>query len=111
MCTMCIGIRDNNIRYYGDTAIKVKGKIVLRSINEMIREVNTVSEERRYLKEKFPGKDDLIDARARIDRPGLKKIVAAMKCYYGMNHFRERDGVINKFKIRTKCPRCNEKEM
>ena len=35
---------DNNIRYYRDIAVKVEGKMVLRSINKMIREVDVVSE-------------------------------------------------------------------
>ena len=63
------------------------------------------------MKEKLLGKDDLIDIRARIDILGLKKTVAAIKCYYRMNYFRERDRAINKFKTRTKCLRYSEKEV
>ena len=46
--------------------MKVESKMVSRSINEMIREVDVVSEERRYLIEKFLEKDDIIDIRAKI---------------------------------------------
>ena len=62
------------------------------------------------MREKFLGKDDLVDLRARIDILGLKKIVVVMKCYYRMNYFGERDRVINKQKTRTEFSRYSEKE-
>ena len=85
--------------------------MVLRSMNEIIREIDSVVEERQYLREKFLEKYDLIDITARIDILGLKKIAAAMKYYYRINYFRERDRIINKYKTRMECPRYSEKEI
>ena len=49
----------------------------------------------RYLVMKFLRKDNLIDIRARVFIPGLLKMVAVMKCYYGFNPYSKWDRLIN----------------
>ena len=61
-------------------------------------------------KTKFPGKEDLIDERVRENMLGLCKIIAAMECYYSMNHYGERDRKINENNKIAKCLRYSKVE-
>ena len=53
--------------------------------------IDAITKEERYFTEKFPGKKDLIDMRVRENVLGLSKTATTIKCYYGMNHYGERD--------------------
>ena len=67
------------------------GQIASMQINELIREVDTEKEEGNYVINKFKDRANLIDKKARIN---IKKIIlseSVMKCYYGCNHYGERD--------------------
>ena len=68
---------------------------ILRSVNKTIRILDTILEEERYMKEKFPGKDSLINIRAHKNIPNLHKTVSTIKYYYGMNYYRKRDKEVN----------------
>ena len=85
----------SNIRYFGDKAVLYWGQPISRLINELIWLIDAISKEERYLKEKFPYTAELIDHRVRENVKGMKKIVAVIKCYYGMNHYREQEKDIN----------------
>jgi len=37
-------------------------------------------------------------------------MASAIKYYYGINHYGERDKIFNKIKEIVKCPRCSKKE-
>lgn len=88
---------NTNIRYYRDMAI-LKNKQVTRSTNEMIKAIDAMKEERRYLKENFPGKNDLINKMERVDLKRARMTPSAMKCCHRMNHCRESDSCISKLK-------------
>ena len=72
--------------------------------------IDAIEEEKRYLAEKFPMNEDLIDQQARLNLPKLKLIPALIKCQYGMNHYRQRDREINGGTISFECPRYSEIE-
>ena len=56
----------------------------------MLREIDTIQEEMKYISIKFPSKNNLIDVRVRVNIPKLLRIVVVMKCFYGLNLYRER---------------------
>ena len=78
---------ETNIRYYRDSAIINKRQSYSESVKEVIRIVDTVQEERQYVKEKFPNTYKLINMEVQVNIPGLIKTLAAMKYYYGINHY------------------------
>ena len=71
------------------------GYIITKSTNEMIRMIDAILEEQRYIRQKFLGKEDLIDKRTRENIIGSYKMIVAIKCYYCMNYYGERDRKIN----------------
>ena len=77
----------------------------------MIRTIDIIEEEDRYLREKFLDKYEVIDIHARENIRGIRKIAAAFKCYYGINQYGERDREINKLAKTNECLRCSEIEM
>jgi len=85
----------SNIRYFGDKAVLYWEQPISRLINELIWLIDAISKEERYLKEKFPYTAELIDHWVRENVKGVKKTVAVIKCYYGMNHYREQEKDIN----------------
>ena len=53
-----------NIRFHRDYSLLQNKIIILRLVNKIIKMLDAISEEERHMKEKFPGKYDLIDIRA-----------------------------------------------
>ena len=72
--------------------------------------IDTIEEKKRYLVEKFPTNEDLIDHQARLNLLKLKLILASIKCQYSMNYYGQRDREINRGTISLECPRCSEIE-
>ena len=75
--------------------------IRFESANEMIRDINTIQEEKNYIVMTFSGKDDLIDISIRVNIPRILKTIIAIKYYYGLNIYRERYRIINLNKTTT----------
>ena len=72
---------DLNIRYYSGYLIKYKNELILRSINEIIRSIDTIEEEKRYAQEKFKYYIDIVDLQVRENMKGLVKIILVYKYY------------------------------
>jgi len=85
----------DNIRYFVDYALLYKGKVISQSINKMIWIIDAVEEERWYINDKFKSNTELIDLRVRENILRLKLIPTAIKWWYGMNLYRERDWEVN----------------
>ena len=49
-------------------------------VNEIIRILDVIEEEKRYLSEKFSNKKDLIDQQVRMNLPKIKLILVSIKC-------------------------------
>ena len=81
---------DSNIRYHRDI-VMIEDIMISKSTNKLIREIDTIEEEKRYFVKKFPGKEDLINIRVRVNILGLRKTALVIKYYYGMNHYGERE--------------------
>ena len=85
----------NNIRYLGDYSFRYKNEVIIRLINKMIREIDIVYEEIRYVKEKFRCKADVVDKLVRENIKALVKMAVVCKCYCRLNHYNKRDKAIN----------------
>ena len=83
----------------------LKNYIILKSTNKTIRGMDAIQEEMNYIIMKFSRKYDLIDIRGRVNILRLLKTVVAMKCYYGLNLYEERDSLINLNKATVECLR------
>ena len=70
--------------------------------------IDIIEEEKRYLVEKFPINEDLIDQQARLNLPKLKLTPASIKYWYGINHYGQRDREINRGTISFEYLRCSE---
>ena len=68
----------------------------------MIRYLDAMEEEQKYVKYKFLGKYDLINEEAKINLY-INKTTAIMKCYYETNYYREKDININNRNTISKC--------
>ena len=73
----------------------------------MIRIIDTIKEEERYFKEKFPRKEDITNLQARENIKEVSKTVAAFKFYYGINYYGTYDNAINKGNKTNECLRCS----
>ena len=100
---------ETNDQCFGDSAL-LKREAIARSMNKMARVIDAMKEERRYLQDKFLGKDNLADATARIDLKGIQLVPSAIKCHHSMNDYKERYGKIDNLKCKAEFPRCSEKE-
>ena len=69
--------------------------MISKSTNGMIRIIDIINKEERYLREKFPDKYNIIDMQVRENIRGIRKSAAAFTYYYRMNHYRERDREMN----------------
>ena len=77
-------------------------------MNEIIRIIDAIKKEDRYLREKFLDKYKVIDMQARKNIRGIRKIAAVFKCYYSINQYGERDRKINKDVKLSECLCCSE---
>ena len=101
-------IEDSNFRYLGDKVTLYDNKPIIMSTNEMIRTIDARSEEKRYISQKFPGKENLIDKRTRENIPGLCETISVIKYYYGTNYYSERDRKINENSKTVECLRYSQ---
>jgi len=99
-----------NIKHVGKCALKVAGNITTNSIQETIRIVDGIRNEREQLKSKLKHHYDLIDLDARNAFPAKKVTASVIKCSSGYNHYGVRHAMINKEDMEEKFPRCNEIE-
>ena len=83
-------------------------RLILQLINEIVRSVDAIEEEDRYIKEKFRDKSNLIDRNVRVDIKGIAKILSAFKYYYEVNAYGELDSARNTEIIIKECPRCSQ---
>jgi len=81
----------------------IENQVISKLANKMIREINVIQEEQKYIAMKFPRKNDLIDARARLNILRLLKTVVVIKYYYRLNLYSERDSLINSNKTIVEC--------
>ena len=81
----------------------IENQVISKLANKMIREINVIQEEQKYIGMKFPRKNDLIDARARLNILRLLKTVVVIKYYYRLNLYSERDSLINSNKTIVEC--------
>ena len=102
--------RDANVKYFGSYAI-MKDRVVLsRSIQEIVRIIDSKKAEENYGREKLKYKYDFVDAEARNVFNSKKVTTSMMKCAHGFNHYGLRDSLINNNMIDDSCPRCQEVE-
>ena len=85
----------HNMKYYSNFALLHKREIASRLVNKLIRSINTNNIEMKYFKRKLEGKEDLIDFSTRKGINNISKSAAAIKCYYGLNYYRQCDYKIN----------------
>ena len=98
-----------NIKYTGYYAIQKNNKLLMKSINEILRIEDAREVEKQYIKYKFKHTHEFIDIKAR-NTFSTNQSIAKMKCYYGFNAVEVWDNQINNRKIAVECPRCREKE-
>ena len=65
------------------------------SVIEIIREADVEEEGDENMKQKFKERSDFVDKDARVSIKKIQMIASTIKCYYGCNHFGERDKIIN----------------
>ena len=100
----------HNIRCIGDYVVHHKGFIASKLINKTAQTIDTNECEKQYWQKKLEGKEDLIDWKARKAISKIRTLAAAIKCYYGINHYSQRDHNINNRTATNECPRCLAKE-
>jgi hypothetical protein len=88
----------------------IKNQLISRSTIETIRIIDTVNEEKRYVREKFTDKEDLINSQARENIKQICTTVSVIKCYHSMNHYRIRVKRINNGLIIEEYLRYSQKE-
>ena len=77
------------------------------SINKIVRCNNVIDEKQRYTRKQFKYNTNLVNVKARENIKDLVKIVLALKCYYRMNHYGERDREMNREIILVEYLRCS----
>ena len=87
-----------------------KGKSTSQSINKIVRCIDAIDEEQRHVREKFKHNANLVGIKARENIKELVKTALALKCYYRINHYRERDRTINRGEILVEYLRCSRVE-
>ena len=97
------------MRHYGEQVIMKAGQIEYLTVKELKREVDAEEEESNFIK-KFKDRENLVDKMASMNVKKTKLSVSAMKCYYGCNHYGERDTAINAGTSTYECPRCSNIE-
>ena len=86
-------------------------RLILQLINKIVRLVDAIKEEDRYMKEKFGNKSNLIDKNKIVNIKGITKIPLSFKCYYGISAYRELDSARNEGSTIKECPRCSQTEI
>ena len=82
---------------------------VMKSINDVIRDMDAIKHERMYIETKFSPYHQLIDIRAR--KMTLKcNSTSILKCVSGFNHYAAREKLFNE-NMSDKCDACREVEM
>ena len=77
----------HNIKVFSNYPMKQNRQVLLALVNEIIRMLDMIEEEKRYLSEKFLTNEDLIDQQARMNLPKIKLTSASIKCWYRMNQY------------------------
>ena len=57
------------------------------------------------------GREELVDWNIRMGINKTANSAAAIKCYYGLNHYRQRNYKTNQKASIKECPRCSETEI
>jgi len=98
-----------NIKYTGKYVITKNGKTLLIGIKELIRIEDMIKCEENYVARRFKEYKDIIDYKAQ--NAFIKVVsIASLKYVYGFNQHSNRDIMINKDNIKSKCLRYSEPE-
>jgi len=84
--------------------------VLSRSIQEIVRIIDSKKAEESHGREKLKCKCDFVDADARNVFNSKKVTTSMMKCAHGFNHHGLRDSLTNNNVIDDRCPRCQEVE-
>lgn len=101
--------RRHSIKHVGIEVPIVKGRIVDKNINVLIREIDAMKNEHEAIKEKVKEKHEWMDVEARnCFHGGVGN--GTLNCVVGFNHHGKRNGKINEGLTSSKCPRCGQEE-
>ena len=98
------------MKYLGKCALIVHNTIANGAMKEIIRKVDAIENEAKYIKDKIGRNHEYVDVEAR--NAFLVNLVtpSLIKCASGYNHYGQRDVVINKQLCNAECPRCSRNE-
>ena len=85
-------------------------KIASLPVKELVVEVDAEEEDNNYIKNKFNDRAKLADKKTRVIIKKTQLTALDMKCYYGCNHYGEREKTINAGASSDECPRFSEIE-
>ena len=97
----------SNIMFYRNYWLRNEKDIKLKSINKIIRIIDTRDAEQEYIKNKLGYKHDLIDLEARNAFKVGKVTILMIKYIYGYNHYSQWDIMINEYMVEATYPRCD----
>ena len=82
--------------HYGYYVRMKEGKITSVSVKEIITEIDVEEEEEdEHFRQNFKKIAVLVEKDTRMNIIKTQITASAMKCYYGHNHYRERDKKVN----------------
>ena len=88
--------RETNIKYLGKCALIVHNTIANGAVKEIIRKVDAIENETKYIKDKIGRNYEYVDVEARNAFPVNLVTPSLIKCASGYNHYGQRDAAINK---------------
>ena len=93
-----------NIQYFGNYTIKFKLIQMLRSIEELIRIINTTEGDQKYLNMKYPNHASLIDYKVRVLSSKGTMTISMIKYSHRSNYHATREKIINYGLASEECP-------
>ena len=103
--------RNTNIKYWRFYALIQKNNVMLRSIQETIRIIDTKEVERQYGQKKLKYKYEFTNTEARYVFKSNNIVLSITKHAHGYNHFGLRNTLINRDIVEACYPRYNSVEI
>ena len=102
--------RVTNVKYYGTYSLMHEGIVASRSVQEVIRIIDSKDAEKKYAKKKLGYKHEFVDYEARNAFKVNEVTPSMIKCAYGFNHYGVREAMFNENMVDDRCPRCEAVE-
>ena len=94
---------ETNIRFFSRYDLIKGSRIILRSIKEAMRIIDSQEAEYNYAKKKFGYQADFIDADAIASFTTKMTMTSITKCANAFNHYGVRNELINRQLVRSEC--------